>query len=71
MHCGTILQVKFSPAFDFERICLPNYITQVPRNKIAVEKVRPDLGNEDLLVIVCSESVFICFSKTSGFQKLE
>ena len=71
MNCGTILQVKFSPAIDFERSCLPNYITQVPKNNIAVEKAGPDSGNEDLLVIVCSDSIFIRFSKTSGFQKLK
>ena len=60
-----------APAIDFERSCLTNYITQVPKNKIAVEKACPDLGNEDLLVIICSASIFIRFFKTSGFQKLK
>ena len=56
----------FSRANDFERSCLSNYIIQVP--KIAVEKLGLNFGNENLLVIVCSQSIFIRFSRASGFH---
>ena len=59
----------FYTANDFESSCLSTYIPHVP--KIAMEKVGPNLSNENLLVIVWSESILIRFSRTSGFQKLK
>ena len=56
----------FQAAYDLVRSCLTNYITQV--DKVVVEKAGTHVDNE---VIICSESILVCFSGTSGFEKLK